>query len=149
MGWGWGIGKETDEASLIGAVTLSLKFDRRVIVEQGIDAKEIEVAVLGNDEPTCSVSGEIKLVAEFYDYEAKYKDDNTELVIPAKVSKEVQASMEEMSILAYKVLDCAGLVRSDFFVTADDQVLINEVNTMPGLPPTSMFTLLWQTQGFK
>ncbi|MCZ2260409.1 D-alanine--D-alanine ligase [Sporosarcina sp. G11-34] len=147
LGSSVGISKATDRATLVTAIELALKFDRRIIVEQGVVAREVEMGVMGNDDPACSVPGEIKPVADFYDYEAKYKDDNTELVIPAKVSEKVQASMEEMSILAYKVLDCAGLVRSDFFVTADDQVLINEVNTMPGFTPTSMFPLLWQNTG--
>ena len=95
----------------------------------------------------CSVPGEIKPVAEFYDYEAKYQDGSTELVIPAVVSETVRETMDDMAIRAFKVLDCAGLVRADFFVTKEDEVLINEVNTMPGFTPVSMFPLLWQNTG--
>lgn len=147
LGSSVGISKATDRASLIEAVSLALKFDRRIIVEQGVVAREIELGVKGNDDAKCSVPGEIKPVTDFYDYDAKYKDGNTELIIPAVVSSEVAKTMEDMAIRAYKVLDCAGLVRADFFVTADDQVLINEVNTMPGFTPVSMFPLLWQNSG--
>lgn len=147
LGSSVGISKATDRASLVAAVDLALKFDRKIIVEQGAVAREIEMGVMGNDEPKCSVTGEIKPVAAFYDYEAKYQDGNTALVIPAEVTTEVDALMKSMAIRAYKVLDCAGLVRADFFVTADNEVLINEVNTMPGFTPTSMFPLLWQKTG--
>jgi len=147
LGSSVGISKVTDRDSLRVAVEFALKFDRKIIVEQGVTAREIELAVLGNDDPACSVSGEIKPVTDFYDYEAKYKDGNTTLVIPAGVPTEVTKTMEDMAIRAFKVLDCSGLVRADFFVTSDDTVLINEVNTMPGFTPTSMFPLLWQKTG--
>ena len=147
LGSSVGITKATDRASLIEAVNFALKFDRRVIVEQGVTAREIELGLKGNDDVQCSVPGEIKPVTDFYDYDAKYKDGNTELIIPAVVSQEVAEKMEDMAVRAYKVLDCAGLVRADFFVTADDEVLINEVNTMPGFTPVSMFPLLWQNSG--
>jgi len=147
LGSSVGISQATDRESLIAAVDLALKFDRRIIVEQGVVAREIEMGVMGNDEPACSVPGEIKPVTAFYDYEAKYKDGNTALVIPAQVTAEVAKTMEDMAIRAYKVLDCSGLVRADFFVTSADEVLINEVNTMPGFTPTSMFPLLWQQTG--
>ncbi|MEK5036862.1 D-alanine--D-alanine ligase [Sporosarcina sp. FSL K6-3457] len=147
LGSSVGISQATDRESLIAAVDLALKFDRRIIVEQGVVAREIEMGVMGNDEPACSVPGEIKPVTAFYDYEAKYKDGNTALVIPAQVTEEVTKTMKEMALRAYKVLDCSGLVRADFFVTSTDEVLINEVNTMPGFTPTSMFPLLWQQTG--
>ena len=147
LGSSVGISKVTDHDSLIEAVDLALKFDRRVIVEQGVTAREIELSVKGNDNPICSVPGEIKPVTDFYDYEAKYKDGSTELIIPAEVTPEMAEMIEDMAIRAFKVLDCSGLVRADFFVTADNKVLINEVNTMPGFTPTSMFPLLWQNSG--
>lgn len=147
LGSSVGISKAENLEELIEAVEFALRYDRRVIVEQGVDAREIEVSVKGNDKPVCSVAGEIKPVAEFYDYEAKYKDGSTELVIPAVITDEVRKTMDDMAIRAFKVLDCAGLVRADFFVTADDEVLINEVNTMPGFTPVSMFPLLWQKTG--
>lgn len=147
LGSSVGISKADNREQLIEAVELACKFDRRIIVEQGIDAREVEVAVLGNDSPKCSVSGEIIPVTDFYDYEAKYKDGNTQLTIPANVTEEVRNKMNDMAVRAFKVLDCSGLVRADFFVTADDEVLINEVNTMPGFTPVSMFPLLWQKTG--
>ncbi len=147
LGSSVGISKATNRESLINAVDTALKFDRKIIVEQGVTAREIEMGVMGNDEPQCSVTGEIKPVAAFYDYEAKYQDGNTELVIPAEVPTDVSTEMKDMAIRAYKVLDCAGLVRADFFVTANNEVLINEVNTMPGFTPKSMFPLLWQKTG--
>ena len=104
------------------------------------------MAVLGNNEPKVSVPGEIKPTTEFYDYESKYKDGSTQLIIPAEVSPEVEAKMKDMAIRAFKILDCSGLVRADFFVRGDE-VLINEVNTMPGFTPFSMYPLLWQNTG--
>ena len=97
--------------------------------------------------PACSVPGEIKPVTDFYDYEAKYKDGNTELVIPAVVSQEVAEKMEDMAIRAYKVLDCCRTSTCRFLCDSNDEVLINEVNTMPGFTPISMFPLLWQKTG--
>ncbi|WP_313236352.1 D-alanine--D-alanine ligase [Sporosarcina ureae] len=147
LGSSVGISKADDRESLKKAIELALKFDRKIIVEQGIVAREIEMAVLGNDNPKVSVAGEIRPVADFYDYEAKYKDQSTELSIPAEVPDTVAEHMKDMAIRAFKVLDCSGLVRADFFVTADDEVWINEVNTLPGFTPTSMFPLLWQKSG--
>lgn len=144
LGSSVGITKADNNEELIAAIDLALKYDRRIIVEQGVEAREVEVSVKGNDYPVVSVSGEIKPIADFYDYEAKYQDGSTELIIPAAVSSTVRDTMNDMAVRAFKVLDCAGLVRADFFVTADDEVLINEVNTMPGFTPKSMFPLLWQ-----
>lgn len=147
LGSSVGISKALDRESLRQAVELALKFDRKIIIERGIVAREIEMAVLGNDHPEVSIAGEILPVADFYDYEAKYQDQSTELSIPADMSDQTAAHMKDQAIRAFKVLDCAGLVRADFFVTADDEVLINEVNTLPGFTPTSMFPLLWQKTG--
>ncbi|AXI00295.1 D-alanine--D-alanine ligase [Sporosarcina sp. PTS2304] len=147
LGSSVGISKALDRSSLKQAIELALKFDRKIIIEQGITAREIEMAVLGNDQPEVSVAGEIRPVADFYDYEAKYQDQSTELSIPADILDQTAQHMKEMAVRAFKVLDCAGLVRADFFVTEDDEVLINEVNTLPGFTPTSMFPLLWQKTG--
>ena len=147
LGSSVGISKASNREELIEAVELALKYDRKIIVEQGIKAREIEMGVLGNDSPKCSVPGEIKPLKEFYDYQAKYQDGNTALVIPAEVSEKVLSTMQADAVKAFKVLDCSGLVRADFFVTDEDDVLINEVNTMPGFTPFSMFPLLWQHTG--
>ncbi|MEC1180278.1 D-alanine--D-alanine ligase [Metasolibacillus meyeri] len=144
LGSSVGISKVTNREQLIDAVELALQYDRKVVVEQGIIAREIETAVLGNDVPQVSVAGEIKPMTEFYDYDSKYKDGSTSLVIPAELSSKVAQQLTDMAKRAFKILDCAGLVRADFFVTAKDEVLINEVNTMPGFTPVSMYPLLWK-----
>jgi len=147
LGSSVGISKAVDRDSLVSAIELAFNFDRKIIVEQGITAREIEMAVLGNDDPRCSVPGEIKPLKEFYDYQAKYQDGNTALIIPAEIPDEVEDKMKDMALRAFKVLDSSGLVRADFFVTDDNEVLINEVNTMPGFTPFSMYPLLWQHTG--
>lgn len=147
LGSSVGISKADNREELEAAFEEAFRFDRKIIVEEGVVAREIEVGILGNDELSCSVAGEIVPKKEFYDYEAKYQDDSTELVIPADVSEEVYQQIREMAFTAYKSLDCSGLARMDFFVTKDNRVLINEVNTMPGFTPVSMFPLLWKNTG--
>ena len=147
LGSSVGISKATSRDELIAAIELALQYDRKIIVEQGIIGREIEMGVLGNDEPETSVAGEIKPVTDFYDYDSKYKDGSTALIIPAEVSENVLTTMSDMAKRAFKILDASGLVRADFFVTAEDEVLINEVNTMPGFTPFSMYPLLWQNTG--
>lgn len=147
LGSSVGITKASDVEELIVAINFALQYDRKIIVEQGIVGREIEMGVLGNDNPKVSVPGEIKPVTEFYDYDSKYKDGSTALIIPAEVAQDVQLKMNQMAIAAFKILDGSGLVRSDFFVTEDDEVYINEVNTMPGFTPVSMYPLLWQHTG--
>ena len=147
LGSSVGISKATNRDELIAAIELALQYDRKIIVEQGIVGREIEMGVLGNDDPQTSVVGEIKPVTDFYDYDSKYKDGSTVLMIPAEVSEDVVNTMSDMAKRAFKILDASGLVRADFFVTADDEVLINEVNTMPGFTPFSMYPLLWQNTG--
>ena len=110
-------------------------------------AREIEFGVMGNDEPECSVAGEIIPKAHFYDYKAKYEDGETAMVIPADITKEEYEMLREMAITSFKALDCSGLVRADFFLTKDGKPYINEVNTMPGFTPFSMFPLLWKHTG--
>ncbi|SIT89561.1 D-alanine--D-alanine ligase [Edaphobacillus lindanitolerans] len=147
LGSSVGISRATDRVSLIRAIGEALRYDRKVIIEQGVDGREIEMGLLGNDDPKCSVIGEISSASEFYDYESKYQDGNTVLTIPAEIPEPAVTEMERMAKAAFKVLDCSGLVRADFFLTKDNEVLINEVNTMPGFTPTSMFPLLWQHTG--
>lgn len=147
LGSSVGISKATNHEELINAVELALKYDRKIVVETGIVAREVEMGVLGNDEPKVSVPGEIKPVTDFYDYDSKYNDNQTDLLIPAPVTDKVIKTMSDMAIRAFKILDCSGLVRSDFFVTQEDEVYINEVNTMPGFTPVSMYPILWQNTG--
>jgi D-alanine-D-alanine ligase len=147
LGSSVGISKCTNREELETAFAEAFQFDRKVIIEEGVIAREVEVAVLGNDEPECSVPGEIIPKKDFYDYKAKYEDESTVLIIPADIQKEEYAQMKEMAIRAFKALDCSGLVRADFFLTKEGKALINEVNTMPGFTPVSMFPLLWKETG--
>jgi D-alanine-D-alanine ligase len=147
LGSSVGISKCSNREELEIAFTEAFQFDRKIIIEEGVVAREIEVGILGNDEADCSVAGEIIPKTEFYDYKAKYEDGDTALVIPADISEEIYTDIREMAIRAYKALDCSGLVRADFFLTQDGKILINEVNTMPGFTPFSMFPLLWKHTG--
>lgn len=147
LGSSVGISKATNREELVKAVELALKYDRKIIVEQGIVARELEMSVLGNDAPRCSIAGEVLPTKDFYDYEAKYEDGTTNYAIPAVTSPELLTKMEDAAIRAFKVLDCSGLVRSDFFVTDKEEVIINEVNTMPGFTPISMYPKLWMESG--
>jgi D-alanine-D-alanine ligase len=149
LGSSVGISKCTNRAELDAAFGEAFQFDRKVIVEEGVIAREIEVAVLGNDEPECSVAGEIVPKKDFYDYKAKYEDGDTALIIPADITDEEAQQINEMAIQSFKALDCSGLVRADFFLTKDGRALINEVNTMPGFTPFSMFPLLWKHTGLE
>lgn len=114
LGSSVGISRVTSREELIKAVEYAFKYDRKIIVEQGIFAREIEMSVLGNDEPRCSVAGEVLPTKDFYDYEAKYEDGTTNYAIPAKISADLQEKLEDAAIRAFKILDCSGLVRADF-----------------------------------
>lgn len=149
LGSSVGISKCSTRAELEIAFQEAFQFDRKIIIEQGVTAREIEIAVLGNDEPECSVVGEIVPKKEFYDYKAKYEDGDTGLIIPAEISETEYEQLKEMAIQAFKALDCSGLVRADFFLTHEGKLFINEVNTMPGFTPFSMFPLLWKESGIE
>jgi D-alanine-D-alanine ligase len=147
LGSSVGISKCINRDELERAFIDAFQFDRKIIIEEGVIAREIEVGILGNDEPECSVAGEIIPKKDFYDYKAKYEDGDTALVIPADINEETYEELKVLAIRAYKALDCSGLVRADFFLTNDGKLLINEVNTMPGFTPFSMFPLLWKHSG--
>lgn len=147
LGSSVGISKCENRGELAAAFEDAFRYDRKIIIEQGVKAREIEIGLLGNDDVSCSVAGEIVPKKVFYDYEAKYQDGSTELVIPADISEAQYATLRDMAVTAYKTLDCSGLARVDFFITEAGQVLINEVNTMPGFTPVSMFPLLWKNTG--
>ncbi|MED1472603.1 D-alanine--D-alanine ligase [Bacillus salipaludis] len=147
LGSSVGISKCRNRAELETAFAEAFQFDRKVIIEEGVTAREIEVGILGNDEPECSVAGEIVPKKDFYDYKAKYEDGETALIIPAEITEDEYKQIKAMAIQAFKALDCSGLVRADFFLTKDGRALINEVNTMPGFTPFSMFPLLWKHTG--
>ncbi|MCY9593179.1 D-alanine--D-alanine ligase [Paenibacillus chitinolyticus] len=148
LGSSVGISKARNRQELIEAVEYAFQFDRKVIVEEFVDAREIEVAILGNEEPLASVPGEIVSSSEFYDYKAKYVDGKSTMVIPAELPEETAAQIRELAIQAFQSIDGSGLSRVDFFLTrTDGQIYINEINTMPGFTPFSMYPLLWKETG--
>ncbi|MGD6818549.1 D-alanine--D-alanine ligase [Metabacillus sp. 84] len=149
LGSSVGISKCKNREELEAAFEEAFSYDRKIIIEEGIIGREIEVGVIGNDEPQCSVTGEIAPKKEFYDYKAKYVDGDTDMMIPAKVTDSEYEMIEKMAVAAFKAIDGSGLVRADFFLTEDGRALINEVNTMPGFTPFSMFPLLWKHTGLE
>lgn len=148
LGSSVGISKAKSREELSQAIVLAARYDRKVIIEEGANVREVEVAVLGNDEPKASVAGEVVPSNEFYDYRAKYLDGESSLLIPAPVSGEVMDEIRRLAVLAYQAVDCSGLARVDFFVEkGTDRVLVNEINTMPGFTRFSMYPKLWEATG--
>ncbi|MDR6226455.1 D-alanine--D-alanine ligase [Desmospora profundinema] len=148
LGSSVGISKARQADELKKALLLAAQYDRKVIVEEFIDAREVEVAVLGNEEPEASDPGEIVSSNDFYDYKAKYVDGKSVMRIPAELSDEMREAIRQLAIRAYRAIDCTGLARVDFFVKNEDgTVLINEINTMPGFTPYSMYANLWKHSG--
>jgi len=143
-----GISKAHNRSELIIGVEEALKYDRKILVERALNAREIEVAVLGNDSPEASVPGEVIPAKEFYDYEAKYKSEESKLLIPAALSDEKLRVVKEEAIRIYQILDCAGMARVDFLVDKEtEDVYLNEVNTIPGFTKISMYPKMWQATG--
>jgi len=148
LGSSVGITKARNREELTAAIEEALRYDRKVIVEQFVDAREIEVSVLGNDDPRASVPGEIRSSNEFYDYKAKYTDGKSAMIIPAEIPPETSEAVRSMAVRAFRSIDGSGLCRADFFLRRSDGALfINEVNTMPGFTPYSMYPLMWQESG--
>lgn len=148
LGSSVGISKPHDRQELVAALDEAARYDRKLIVEEAIDAREIEVSVLGNDDPIASVPGEIVPCNEFYDYAAKYIDGESELLIPAPLSPQVAESIRGLATRAYLAIDCAGMARVDFLLQRDtEEVFINELNTIPGFTPISMYPKLWEATG--
>ena len=149
LGSSVGISKVHAPGDLDAAVELALSFDRKVIVEAAVPrAREIECAVLGNDEPDTSVPGEVIPLREFYDYESKYLDDSSELRIPAPLEPARAREIRRLAAEAFRALDCAGMARVDFLIAQPDgQIYVNELNTIPGFTTTSMYAKLWAASG--
>jgi D-alanine-D-alanine ligase len=148
LGSSVGISKANNQAELIAAVAEAFRYDRKVIVEEFVDAREIEVSILGNDNPKASVCGEVVSSNDFYDYRAKYMDGKSAMMIPADISNPTSDLIRNMAIRAFQAIDGTGLSRVDFFLRrSDGSILINEINTMPGFTPFSMYPLLWQETG--
>ncbi len=148
LGSSVGITKAHNRAELLAGLRLAARYDRRLVVEQGLDAREIEVAVLGNAEPKASLPGEVVPGEEFYSYKAKYHDDTSQLFIPAPLSAEQTARVRELAVAVYQAIDCAGMARVDFLLERKSGLFyINEVNTLPGFTQISMYPKLWEATG--
>lgn len=148
LGSSIGISRVTEAGDLAKAIETALAFDRRIVVEAAaVGARELELAVLGNDRPEVSGVGEIVVGGGFYDYDSKYSDGGAELVIPAVVPESVALAARELALAAFAALDGAGLARVDLFYLPDGRLLINELNTMPGFTVHSMYPKLWQAAG--
>lgn len=148
LGSSVGISKAHNLAELPAALAMAAEFDRKIVVEQGINAREIELSVLGNDEPRASVPGEIIPSREFYDYAAKYVDDDSRLIIPAQLSEEQVRQAQELAIRTFQALECSGLGRVDLFLEkSTGKFFVNEINTLPGFTSISMYPKLWEASG--
>ena len=143
-----GVSKAANREALCAALHAAAKFDTKILVEEFIDGREIEVAVMGNDSPAASVCGEIDSGAEFYDYEAKYVTDTSVAYIPARISEEVEEQVRELAVNVYSAIGCQGLSRVDFFVTYEgNRIVFNEINTLPGFTSISMYPKLFAASG--
>ncbi len=153
LGSSVGISKAHDRKELGPAIEEAAKFDRKIVIEQGVGgkkgkAREIECSVLGNDEPKASVPGEIVPGKEFYDYTAKYLDEGSQLIIPAKLTKAETKKVQELAVKAFQAVDCSGLARVDFLMDPKTRkIYLNEINTMPGFTSISMYPKLWAATG--
>lgn len=148
LGSSVGIHKAKSQAELRAGLADAAQYDRKLVVEQGVEAREIEVSVLGNDNPIASVPGEVIASREFYSYAAKYIDNSSKLIIPAPLSAEQTKLAQELAVAAFKAIDGAGLARCDFLLEeSTGSLYLNEVNTMPGFTPISMYPKLWEASG--
>ena len=148
LGSSVGISKVHNQRELAAALNLAAQYDRKILVEKGIDAREIECSVLGNDYPQASVPGEVVSVNEFYDYEAKYIKEGSELVIPAKLTARQTKRVQEVAIRAFQAIDGAGMGRVDFLLDRKTgKVYLSEINTIPGFTSISMYPKLWEASG--
>jgi D-alanine-D-alanine ligase len=149
LGSSVGIARATDAAQLRSALEEAAALDRRLIIEASVDAREIEVSVLGNERPEVSLPGEILVKKnEFYDYEAKYSEGGMELVVPADIPEETTGELRRVARAAYESIDAAGMARVDFFLERDSgRLLLNEINTIPGFTSTSVYSRLWAASG--
>ena len=149
MGSSVGVSKVVSRTQLEPAVWTALRYDRKVLVEEAVPAaREIEVSVLGNEQPAASVAGEIVPANEFYDYSAKYESADSQLLIPARLEEAQQQLVQEYAVRAFQALDCEGLARVDFLLDGQSgQIYLNEVNTLPGFTQISMYPKLWEASG--
>lgn len=143
-----GVSKINNAQQYEAAVALAFEFDHKVVVETGIKGREIECAVLGNDDPQASTCGEVVVSSDFYSYDTKYIDDKgAQVVVPASLPAEINDKIRGIAVQAYQALECSGMARVDVFLTEDGEVIINEINTLPGFTNISMYPKLWQASG--
>ncbi|MBL8091952.1 MAG: D-alanine--D-alanine ligase [Anaerolineales bacterium] len=149
LGSSVGISKCNSRSDLAEGLMDAARYDRRILIEKGVgNVREVEVSVLGNEEPMASVCGEVLPSREFYSYESKYIDGTSGLIIPSQLPNEITEKIREYAIRAYKAIDCAGMARADFFVeVGTGKIYINELNTLPGFTSISMYPKLWQASG--
>uniref|UniRef100_A0A7C3AQX3 D-alanine--D-alanine ligase n=1 Tax=Thermorudis sp. TaxID=1969470 RepID=A0A7C3AQX3_9BACT len=148
LGSSVGVTKVHAPEELPAAIEEANRYDRKIVIEEAIDARELEVSVLGNDDPIASIVGEIVPSREFYDYEAKYVDDRSQLLIPAPITEEQAETARSMAVAAFKAIDAAGMARVDFFLERPTgRILVNEINTIPGFTAISMYPKLWEASG--
>jgi D-alanine-D-alanine ligase len=148
LGSSVGISKANNRSDLMEGLMDAAQYDRRILVQKGLNAQEIEVSVLGNDNPIASICGEIRPHAEFYSYEAKYHDDRSEAIIPASIPDESAEKIRNLAVRAFKAVDLAGMARVDFFIDKDSgEIYLNELNTIPGFTQISMYPMLWEASG--
>lgn len=148
LGSSVGVSKANNRSDLMEGLLEAAQYDRRVVVQTGLNVREIEVSVIGNDDPEASVCGEIAPEAEFYSYEAKYHDERSTATIPADIPEQTSERIREIAVRAYKAIDIAGMARVDFFLDKNTgEVYLNELNTIPGFTSISMYPLLWEASG--
>ncbi len=147
LGSSVGISKAENIEQLVEAIEYASGYDRKIVVEQGVKAREIELSVLGNDNAKVSIAGEIVPSKDFYNYEAKYIDTGSKLIIPAELNPNTIRKLQDYAARAFHAVSALGLGRVDFFVTEDDQIYVNEINTLPGFTQISMYPKLWEASG--
>jgi D-alanine-D-alanine ligase len=148
LGSSVGVSKCRNRSDLLEGLMEAARFDRRVLVERGVNGREIEVSVLGNDDPIASVPGEVVPAADFYSYEAKYHDDRSQLLIPAPLPEDTVQRAQDYAVRSFKVIDAAGMARVDFLLDKDSgELFLNETNTLPGFTQISMYPKLWAASG--
>jgi D-alanine-D-alanine ligase len=147
LGSSVGISKVTDASDVAAAVELARRHDDKVLIEEGVQGVEVECGVLGNRDPIASVVGEIVAHADWYDYSAKYDEDGMELVIPARITSEADDRVRQLAVDSFVATECEGMARIDFFVRTDGEVIVNEINTIPGFTSTSVYAKLFEAAG--
>jgi D-alanine-D-alanine ligase len=148
LGSSVGVSKCLNRSDLLEGMMDAARYDRRVLVERGVNGREIEVSILGNDDPQASIPGEVVPAADFYSYQAKYHDDRSDLLIPAPLPPDVVDLVQNLALKAYRAIDCSGMARVDFLLDRDtDELYLNELNTIPGFTRISMYPKLWEASG--